>query len=117
MYVVIRKYASGGQPEEIAHRVGKGLIRVLREQPGFRAYYAFVSEDGQPIAVSVCDSRDAALRANERAQAWVAANMRDIIPDPPEVLMGPMLVDAAAFEEKVDRSRSSQAEPWLDGGV
>ncbi len=116
MYVVIRKYAAGGRPEEIAQRVGKGLVPVLREQPGFRAYYAFVSEDGQPIAVSVCDSRDAALRANERAGAWVAANMRDLIPEPPEVVMGPMLVDAATFEE-TERSRSSQAEPWVDGGV
>lgn len=116
MYVVIRKYATGGRPEQIAQRVGEGLVPILREQPGFRAYYAFVTEDGQPIAVSVCDSRDAALRASERAGAWVTANMRDLIPEPPEVVMGPMLVDAATYEE-TERRRSSRAEPWMDGGV
>jgi len=117
MFVVIRTYAAGGRPEEIAQRVGEGLVPILREQPGFRAYYAFVSEDGKPVSVSVCDSRQAAMRANERAQSWVAAHMKDLIPDPPEVTMGPMLVDAATFEEEVEQRRASQAEPWVDGGV
>lgn len=117
MFVVVRTYAGGGQPEAIARRVGEGLVPVLRQQPGFRAYYAFVSEDGRPVSVSVCDSRQSALRANERAQAWVAANLGDLIPDPPEVLMGPMLVDAAAFEEPSEPRGSDQAEPWTDGGV
>lgn len=117
MFVVIRTYAAGGRPEEIARRVGEGLVPILREQPGFRAYYAFVSEDGKPVSVSVCDSRQSAMRANDRAQAWVAANMRDMIPDPPEVMMGPMLVDAATFEDEAEQRRSSQDEPWVDGGV
>ena len=117
MYVVIRKYAAGGRPEEIARRVGEGLVPVLREQPGFRAYYAFVSEGGQPVAVSVCDGREAAVRANERARAWVDAHMRDLIPDPLEVTMGPMLVDAATFDEEGARRRSSETEPWVDRGV
>jgi hypothetical protein len=59
-------------------RLGEGLIPVLRAQPGFRAYYAFVSEYGHPVSVSVCDSREAAARSNEQAGAWVAANMRDL---------------------------------------
>jgi hypothetical protein len=117
MFVVIRKYRGGGRPEEIARRVGEGLVPILREQAGFRAYYAFVSEDGRPVSVSVCDSRQAAMRANDRAQAWVAANMKDLIPEPPEVTMGPMLVDAATFGDEVEQRRSSEAEPWVDGGV
>jgi hypothetical protein len=117
MFVVVRKYAAGDRPEEIARRVGEGLIPVLRAQPGFRAYYAFVSEDGHPVSVSVCDSREAATRSNDRAGAWVAANMRDLIPDPPEVLLGPMLADAATLDEEVEQCRASQAEPWVDGGV
>jgi len=117
MFVVIRTYPAGGQPERIAQRVGEGLMPVLREQPGFRAYYAFVSEDGKPVSVSVCDSRQAAMRANERAQAWVAANLKDLIPEPPEVMMGPMLVDAATFDAEAKERRASEAEPWVDGGV
>jgi hypothetical protein len=117
MFVVIRKYRGGGRPEEIAQRVGEGLVPVLRQQPGFRAYYAFVSEDGHPVSVSVCDGREAAVRASDRAREWVTANMKDLIPDPPEVTMGPMLVDAATFDDEAEQSRTGEAEPWADGGV
>src|SRR3954447_24760436 len=80
-------------------RIGEGLVPILRRQPGFRAYYAFVGEDGRPVSVSIVESRSAAVISNERAREWVAANMADLIPDPPEVTMGEMLVDAATFGE------------------
>lgn len=102
MYVVIRRYASGGRAEEIAQRVGEGLVPILRQQPGFRAYYAFVSEDGHPISVSICESQHAAILANDKAREWVAAHLKDLISDPPEVMMGTMLVDAATFAATFD---------------
>ena len=55
------------------------------------------------------------MAANERAREWVAANMADLIPGPPEVTMGEMLVDAATFDED-ERGGASEA-PWTDGGV
>ena len=70
-----------------------------RRLPGFRAYYAFVGEDGRPVSVSVVESREAAVVANERVRGWVAANMADLLPDPPEVMMGEMLIDAATHDE------------------
>ena len=97
MHVVIRRYAAGAQAAEVARRVGEGLVPVLRRQPGFRAYYAFVGDDGRPVSVSIVESRAAAVLANERAREWVAASMADLIQDPPEVVMGEMLVDAATF--------------------
>ena len=120
MFVTIRLYAAGARAEEVARRVGEGLVPILRQQPGFRAYYAFVSDEGRPVSVSIVDSRAAAMVANERARAWVAANMADIIPDPPEVLMGEMLVDAATLEDETEQpggTTSRDAAPWTDGGV
>ena len=99
MFVVIRRYAAGARAEEVARRVGEGLVPILTKLPGFRAYYCFVGEDGRPVSVSIVDSRAAAVVANERAREWVAANMADLLPDPPEVTMGEMLVDAAASGE------------------
>ena len=49
------------------------------------------------------DSRAAAAVANEHAREWVAANMADLVPDPPEITMGEMLVDAATFGESAGR--------------
>ena len=99
MFVVIRRYAPGARAGEVARRVGEGLVPILTKLPGFRAYYCFVGDDGRPVSVSIVDSRAAAVLANDRAREWVAANMADLIPDPPEVAMGEMLVDAAAFVE------------------
>ena len=97
MFVVIRKYAAEAAAEEVARRVGEGLVPVLRDLPGFRAYYAFVGEDNRPVSVSIVAARADAVLANRRVRDWVASNMADLIPDPPEITMGEMLVDAATF--------------------
>lgn len=117
MFVVIRRYAAGARAGEVAQRVGEGLVPVLRKLRGFRAYYAFVGDDGRPVSVSIVENRAAAAAANEHAREWVAGNMRDLVPDPPEVMMGEMLVDAATFDEAMDeRSRNAETS-WKDGGV
>ncbi len=118
MYVVIRRYAAGARADEVARRVGEGLVPILTTTPGFRAYSAFVGEDGRPVSVSIVESRAAAVVANERAREWVAANMADLIPDPPEVTMGEMLVDAVTFDEDDEAEPDATSEaPWTDGGV
>jgi hypothetical protein len=117
VFVVIRRYAAGAQADEVARRVGEGLVPVLKQQPGFRAYYAFVGDDGRPVSVSVVDGRAAAIAANERTREWVAANMADLVPDPPEIIMGDMLVDAATFDDEEEQGRGSGSQPWVDGGV
>ena len=99
MFVVIRSYTAGARADEVARRVGEGLVPVLKALPGFRAYYAFVGEDGRPVSVSIVENRAAAAVANERAREWVAANMADLVAGPPQVTMGEMLVDAATFGE------------------
>ena len=102
MFVVIRRYAAGAKADEVARRVGEGLVPILAKLPGFRAYYCFVGDDGRPVSVSVVGSRAAAVVANERVREWVAANMADLLPDPPEVTMGEMLVDAAVHDEAAE---------------
>ena len=111
MFVVIRRYAAGARAGEVARRVGEGLVPVLTKLPGFRAYYCFVGEDGRPVSVSIVDSRAAAAVANERAREWVAANMAVLLPDPPEVTMGEMLVDAATHDEGDAREAAGQEVP------
>ncbi len=90
--------------------MGEGLVPILAKLPGFRAYYAFVAEDGSPISVSIVENRAAAVVANERAREGVAANMADVIPDPPEVAMGEMLVDAATLDETDAREATGGRE-------
>ena len=111
MYVVVRRYAAGARADEVARRVGEGPVPILTKTPGLRAYYAFVGEDGRPVSVSIVDGRAAAVVAIDRAREWVAANMADLIPDPAEVSMGEMLVDAATFDEADARDAPRQDVP------
>jgi hypothetical protein len=121
VFVVVRRYAAAGaRAEEVARRVGGGLVPVLRGLPGFRAYHALVGEDGRPVSVSIVADRAAAVAANERAREWVAANMADLIPGPPEVAMGEMPVDAATLGQgAADEGGGGGAPeaPWADRGV
>ncbi len=74
-------------------------------------------EDGRPVSVSIVEGRAAAMAADDRAREWVAADMADLLPDPPEVVMGEMLVDAATFDEEEDERGGAAEAPWTDGGV
>ena len=93
------------------------MLARARERLGWSPNVASSVEDGRPVSVSIVDSRAAAVAANERAREWVAANMADLIPDPPEVAMGEMLVDAATFDEDEDERGGAPEAPWTDGGV
>ena len=89
MYAMVRKYAGkGNMMDRLAPRVRDGLVPLLRQAPGFRSYHAFASEDGHVVSVSAIDDRPTADAANAKVREWVGANLRDALPDPPEVLAG-----------------------------
>jgi hypothetical protein len=118
VFVVIRQYAAGAEADTVARRVGEGLVPILRDLPGFRAYYAFVGEDHRPVPVSIVATRADAVLTNRRVRDWVAANMADLIPEPPEITMGEMLVDAATSDdEAAGRQGGGSDTEWVDGGV
>jgi hypothetical protein len=97
MYVTVRKYAGkGGLLDRLAPQVRDGLVPLLRHAPGFRGYCALASEDGHIVSVSVFGDQPSADVANDRARQWVAANLRDALPDPPEVLAGEVRRDIPA---------------------
>ena len=105
MYVMVRNYAGkGGLLDGLAPRVRDGLVPLLRQAPGFRSYCCFASVDGHLVSVSVFDDQPTAEAANAKVREWVAANMRDALPDPPEVLAG-----------EVRRQLSGQAQGGAEG--
>src|SRR5688500_16148705 len=90
MYVTLRRYPEVGARmyEMIARKAQEGLVPMLRGQPGFRCYCAFVSEDGDGLSVTGFDDREQATLADEAVRRWVRDNLRDLVPDPPEVSAG-----------------------------
>jgi hypothetical protein len=88
MYVVIRKIRGMRDIGEAARRAAEGVGAVLRQTPGFKAYYIF--DDGQGGgSVTLFDSREAAEAANEKAIAWIKENLASFYDgQPPEVIQG-----------------------------
>lgn len=101
MYVTLRRYSGGGaRADEIARRVEQGLVPILKRSAGFRTYCALASEAGDAVSVSIFDDREAATRANDAARQWVQTDLRDLLPDPPEVFTGETTVAEVSREHE-----------------
>ena len=93
MFVTIRKYADkGALIEGLVPRVRDGFVPLLRRAAGFKGYCAFTSEDGHIVSITIFDDRLSALRANDQVREWVVSNLRDLLPNPPEVTEGEALL-------------------------
>jgi hypothetical protein len=53
MYAVVRRYDGVTDPAEAARRVQDGFIPILRDVPGFVAYYALDAGSGVIVSTSV----------------------------------------------------------------
>ena len=77
---------------ELARRVQDGFVPLMRQIPGFKAYYLL---DGGPdvlITISIFDSVEEALASNEHAAAWVRDNVLEFTKGMPEVMVGHALI-------------------------
>jgi hypothetical protein len=91
MYLVIRKFARIRSVPQAARRAESGIGQMLKQSPGFRGYYVFDAGGGVAGSVTLFDSREAAMAANEKAIAWVRESLADLIDGEPEVIAGEVL--------------------------
>jgi hypothetical protein len=97
MHVTIRKYTGkGALVDKLVPPVRDGLVPLLKRAPGFKGYCAFASEDGHIVSVSLFADRPSAERATEQVRGWVQSNLRDLLPDPPEVVAGEAVLHGEA---------------------
>jgi hypothetical protein len=91
MYLVIRKFTQMRSVTEAARRAESGLGQLLKQSPGFQGYYVFDAGNGIGGSVTMFDSKEAAVAANEKALAWIRGSLVDIINGEPEITMGEVL--------------------------
>jgi len=91
MYVVIRKFSKMRSVPEAARRAESGIGQILRQSPGFQGYHVFDCGNGGGGSITLFDSRDAALEANEKALMWIRASLADLIQGEPEITAGDIL--------------------------
>jgi hypothetical protein len=96
MYMVIRKFNRVRSVAEAARRAESGIGQLLKHSPVFQGYYVFDAGDGVGGSVTLFDSREAALAANEKALAWIRGSLVDVIDGEPEITMGEILAVVSA---------------------
>ena len=91
MYVIIRKFNHMRSVPEAARRAESGIGQMLKQSPGFQGYYVFDAGNGYGGSVTLFDSSEAALAANEKALAWIRASMADLVQGELEITTGEVL--------------------------
>jgi hypothetical protein len=89
MHVAIRRYQlDPGSVDELLRRVNEGFIPILKDTPGFLAYYALDSGGGMVTSVSVFEDQAGAEESNRKATDWVGHNLASLVQNPPEIITG-----------------------------
>jgi hypothetical protein len=90
LYASIRKYRGMRSPEEAAKRAEKGFVPILKQLGGFKGYYLIDCGGGIVATISLFDTRETTLASNEKASAWVKANLADLVGEEkqPEIVAG-----------------------------
>ncbi len=96
MYVSIRRYDKVVSVREVCRRIALSFVPLLQKAPGFIAYYAVDCGDGTMATISIFSTERMALESNETAATWLAANVADLQPEPPEIIGGKAEVVATA---------------------
>ncbi len=91
MYVIIRRFTHMRSVSEAARRAESGIGQMLKQAPGFRGYYVFDGGNGVGGSVTLFESREEALAANETALAWIRASLSDLLDGEPEITAGEVL--------------------------
>jgi hypothetical protein len=95
MYAAVRRYEGVTDPAEAGRRVKEGFVPLIREVPGFVAYYWIDAGDGAMVSTSVFEDRTGAEESTKRAANFVRENLASLLPNPPQVTAGEVVASAA----------------------
>ena len=95
MYAVIRRYEGVQSVDEVVRRVNAGLAPLVSQVPGYVAYWALDAGSGVVASISVCEDRAGVEEATRRAAGWVLENLASLLPIPPQVTMGEVVLGQA----------------------
>ncbi|MEW2418198.1 hypothetical protein AB0953_31520 [Streptomyces sp. NPDC046866] len=88
MYAVVRRYEGVTDPAEAGRRVDEGFVPLLRQVPGFVAYYWIDAGGGVMVSTSVFEDRAGAEESIKRAAEFVRDSLASLLPEPPQVTAG-----------------------------
>ncbi len=93
MYASIRRYVvHPGSMDKIARQVNEGFLPIVRNIPGFVAYYVVDARHGTGISISIFEDQAGAKRSAAESKEYIRENMASLFPNPPEIMDGEVLV-------------------------
>lgn len=95
MYATVRRYDGVTDVHEVTRRVNEGFVQIVRELPGFAAYYCIDAGGGVLISVSVYQDRASAEESNARASNFVGENLAAVLPNRPQITAGEVVAHTA----------------------
>ena len=98
MYAAIRRYEipDPAAVDELTQRLNEGFLPVIREVPGFVAYYAIYEGEFSGLyegdvvltTVSIFEDLAGAQRSTDAAADYVKQNLASLLPQSPTVTAG-----------------------------
>ncbi len=87
MHAVIRRYQGASTLNDLLAQRSQDVEQLLRDVPGFVAYYAI--RDGDELAtVTVCQDQAGTQESSRRAAEWVKQNLTGGSVGAPEITEG-----------------------------
>jgi hypothetical protein len=89
MYASVRQYRVT-DAGAIARRIDEEFLAIIREVPGFSAYYVVDGDDGSLVTVTLADDQAGVEDSANRAANWISENqdVADLIQGSPNVTNG-----------------------------
>ena len=81
MNICIRRYQSP-DTVELSRRVQEGFVPLIGKSPGFLAYYAIDSGDGNWTSISIFDTQAEADHSTLLAGEWAKKNVANLVGTP-----------------------------------
>ncbi len=89
MYVAVRRYqVKAGSMDEIVRRAQEGFVPLIRQAPGFVAYYGVVTGTDRLFTVSIFQDQPGADELTRLAADWVRQNLAELVEGPPDLQAG-----------------------------
>jgi hypothetical protein len=88
MYAAVRRYEGVTDPAEVARLVKEGFMPLVREVPGFVAFYWVDAGNRVVVSTSIFQDQAGAEESTVRASNFVRDNLASLLPHPPQVMAG-----------------------------
>ena len=100
MYASVRRYKMDpSSVDEVKRQVSDGFLPIVSKVPGFAAYYVVNGGDGVVVSISVFQDQSGAEESYRRSAGWVRDNIASLVPNPPEITEGDVIVHGSAYRD------------------